>query len=213
MNELIKLQKVMDFLSNSNSYDAWTAWYTFWAVYWLLESIFPYDEKSDRIVPSASVPLTVFRNMLISLPFGIILWNIVPNISDFLPTSYITRFLFCLIVMDGWFYFAHRLLHTPKFYKWHKQHHQYNIPHPLMAVYCSPFEALLCDTTSMGLPPMLLRMTGLELQVWMIWAALHTLLIHSSLSHGKEHNIHHGKNNGNYGLLSLFDRIFGTHKT
>lgn len=202
----------MDLIIISDLHNAFTGWYTFWSIYWLCESIFPYDERSNRITPSANVPLVVFRNMMLSLPFGVILWNIIPNIADIISSSYITRFIFCLIVMDGWFYCAHRLLHTPMFYKWHKQHHQYNIPHPLMAVYCSPLEALLCDTTAMGLPPILLRMTGYELQIWMVFAAIHTLLIHSSLSHGKEHNIHHGKNTGNYGLLSLFDRLFGTHK-
>lgn len=192
-------------------HDSIIAWFTFWAVYWLAEGIFPADERSYNIVPRREVEKVVARNMLLSLPYGYIMWNILPDISEFVFESPYLRLILSLIIMDGWFYLAHRTLHHPKFYRWHKQHHKFNIPYPLVAVYCSPVEALLCDVTAMGLPPMLLKMSGLELELWMSFAALHSLLIHSLTSHGRDHNIHHGKNIGNFGLLSVFDRIFGTY--
>lgn len=33
-------------------------------------------------------------------------------------------FLLCMILFDTWFYFAHRLLHTRPFYRFHKLHHR-----------------------------------------------------------------------------------------
>lgn len=192
-------------------HDSVIAWFTFWSVYWLTEGFFPYDERSQDIVPRSSVQRVVARNMFLSLPYGYILWDLMPDISSIMFESPILKLIICTIIMDGWFYFSHRMLHHPWFYKWHKQHHKFNIPYPLMAVYCSPVEALLCDVTAMGLGPMLLKMSGLELEIWMTFAALHSLMIHSTLSHGRDHNVHHGKNMGNFGLLSLFDRLFGTY--
>lgn len=33
-------------------------------------------------------------------------------------------FLLCMVLFDAWFYFAHRLLHTKYFYKYHLEHHR-----------------------------------------------------------------------------------------
>lgn len=33
-------------------------------------------------------------------------------------------FLLCMVLFDTWFYFAHRLLHTRYFYKYHLEHHR-----------------------------------------------------------------------------------------
>lgn len=187
-------------------------WFSFWATYWLVEGVLPYDERSLSIVPSQPVPQVVARNMLLSLPYAILILEITPDIGIYLPASYIIRFIISAIIMDGWFYLVHRLLHHKLFYRWHKQHHQFYVPYPLVAVYSSPLEALLCDATAMGLGPSLLKMSGLELEIWMVLAAIHSLVIHSSLVHARSHNVHHGTNTHNFGLLSLFDRLFGTYK-
>lgn len=187
-------------------------WFTFWMVYWLTEGLFPFDERSKNIVPANVVERVVARNMLLSFPYSLIFWELMPDISGFIPGSFIVHYIFAAILMDGWFYFTHRLLHHRWFYRWHKQHHQFNIPYPLVAVYGSIVETLLGDVTAIGLGPSLFRMTGLELEIWMTLMALHALLIHSSAHHGRDHNIHHGKNMGNFGLLPLFDRIFDTYR-
>lgn len=33
-------------------------------------------------------------------------------------------FVLCMVLFDAWFYFAHRLLHTKYFYKYHLEHHR-----------------------------------------------------------------------------------------
>lgn len=187
-------------------------WLSFWMVYWVAESLFPFDSRSKDIKTSANVQKTVFRNMVISLPYGVVLWELTPDISSYIPGTYVLHYVIAALIMDGWFYFTHRLLHTKYFYSFHKQHHEFYIPYPLVAVYSSVTEALLCDVTAIGMGPALLKMSGFELEFWMAIMAFHALLIHSSTFHGRDHNLHHGKNIYNFGLLSIFDRIFGTHQ-
>lgn len=187
-------------------------WFSFWATYWIAESLFPYDEESQKIKPSANVPVIVARNMIFSLPYSLMLWELIPNMGIYIPDSPIARFLCSILIMDAWFYFIHRLMHTRYFYFLHKQHHEFYKPYPLVAVYCSIFEALFCDVTAMGLGPALFKMQDLEIQIWMVAAALHSLKLHSSTAYGREHNIHHRKNLCNFGLLSIFDRLLGTYQ-
>jgi len=193
-------------------YTVLLGWFCFWMTYWLAEGLFPYDEKSQQIIPSHSVQSIVARNMFLSFPYSLALWHLTPNLDVWIPNSCIIRFILSILLMDGWFYIIHRLLHHKWFYHWHKQHHQFHIPYPLVTVYCSPIEALLCDVTSIGLGPALFKMQGVEIEIWMIAAALHSLSIHSTISHGRDHNIHHAKNLCNFGLFPIFDRIFGTYQ-
>ncbi|GGB58234.1 desaturase [Roseibium aquae] len=38
--------------------------------------------------------------------------------------SFPLMFVVCLVLFDAWFYWGHRLLHLPAFYKWHVPHHR-----------------------------------------------------------------------------------------
>lgn len=38
--------------------------------------------------------------------------------------SFPLMFAVCLVLFDAWFYWGHRLLHLPAFYKWHVPHHR-----------------------------------------------------------------------------------------
>jgi sterol desaturase/sphingolipid hydroxylase (fatty acid hydroxylase superfamily) len=46
------------------------------------------------------------------LPWSFSWWTAVP------------LFVLCMVLFDAWFYFAHRLLHTKAFYKYHLEHHR-----------------------------------------------------------------------------------------
>ena len=192
-------------------YVAFVGWLTFWMTYWVFGGLFPFDKKALLIRPSKSVPLIVFRNMIISLPYSLILWNVIPDFSDYIWDSVVLRFIISLALLEFWFYIAHRLLHTKLLYRWHKQHHEFKTPYPLVAVYCSPVEAILCDVSSFALGPSFLKMTEYEIMVWMFLSSIHVLLLHSKLSHGRQHGMHHEKFVGNYGVFTLCDRIFGTY--
>ncbi|MEI3855651.1 MULTISPECIES: sterol desaturase family protein [unclassified Ensifer] len=43
---------------------------------------------------------------------------------DFSWWTAVPLFLLCMVLFDAWFYFAHRLLHTKAFYKYHLLHHR-----------------------------------------------------------------------------------------
>ena len=54
------------------------------------------------------------------------------------------QILFMMIMEDSSFYWGHRLLHTPFFYKRiHKIHHEFNNTISIAAVYAHPLEYLL----------------------------------------------------------------------
>ena len=192
-------------------YTALCGTFSYWMTYWMLSTVIPCNPKSHDICPSESVSRVVARNMVILFIVAPIIWYITPDISNYFTDNYITRFLFSILVTDAWFYFSHRLLHMPKFYKWHKQHHQFYIPYPAVALYANPVEAIFCDAMSVGLAPAMIKMGMYEFQVWMIFMAIHSLLLHSSYKYGSEHTYHHGKITGNYGLFFIIDRIMGTY--
>lgn len=185
---------------------------TFWLVFWIFENYFPYSHKSSKIKPTQSVDGTVFSNMILSFIAGPIIWYSVPDFSHYLTDNYILRFLICILVSDFWFYFIHILFHQTSLYKWHKLHHQFYETYPLVALYASPFEAIFCDFLAIGIGPAMLNMSTYEMQIWMIFMALHALTIHSTLYHGVDHTVHHSRLGCNYGLFSIADRVFGTYR-
>lgn len=185
--------------------------FCYWMTYWLFSTIIPADPRSRNIKPSHNVERIVARNMMILFAIAPVIWYTIPDISDYFTDNYITRFMFSIIVTDAWFYFSHRVLHMPQFYKWHKQHHQFYIPYPLVALYAHPIEVIFCDAISVGLAPAMIRMSTYEFQIWMIFMALHSLLLHSKYKYGNEHTYHHGKILKNYGLFFIVDRILGSY--
>lgn len=56
-----------------------------------------------------------------------------------------------MIVDDTLFYWAHRLLHQPKFYWIHKKHHEYDTTISLAVTYVHPFEYMLAGALPTGL--------------------------------------------------------------
>jgi sterol desaturase/sphingolipid hydroxylase (fatty acid hydroxylase superfamily) len=52
-----------------------------------------------------------------------------------------------LLAQELTFYWAHRIIHHPKLYWIHKQHHEYNVTISLAAQYAHPIETLLNSVT------------------------------------------------------------------
>ena len=188
-------------------------WLVFWGLYWLLAPLLPGDPQAFEILPAEKVRRVVFRNTIVSLPASLLLFALCPPLLADLPLP--LRWAGAVILMDGWFYYAHRLLHLPFFYPWHKQHHVFNRTYPLVAVYCSLVEALLCDFLSNALPAAIFGLRGWEGAAWAALLSFNALKLHSTLDfgwvRGGEHGFHHGQQVSNFGLLSIFDRLHGTY--
>ena len=58
----------------------------------------------------------------------------------------------CILFEELGFYYSHRLLHNPRFYKYiHKRHHEWQTPIAITAIYCHPIEHIFSNL----LPPFL----------------------------------------------------------
>ena len=182
-------------------------WLSFWINYWIVGSLLLGDSKAKEITPSQSVNYVVFRNMMLSLPYGCILYLLTPKFD----ISYsLIRFLLSILVMDAWFYGIHRLLHTEYLYQYHKQHHEFTYTYPLVAVYCSVFEALICDVTAFSLGPIMFKMNSWEMILFTAVSAWHVLLLHSIFDYN--HRLHHKHYKYNFSICSIMDIMFNTYR-
>lgn len=121
----------------------------------------------------------------------------------------IIKIVLFFICQDLLFYFIHRILHTPFFYKFHKIHHQIRIVSPFYSQYSSFIETIFNSFTII-IPAILFN---INLDVMMILAPL--IIISNISSHSypsKHHGIHHQLLTVNYAEIFIYDWIFGTLK-
>lgn len=129
---------------------------------------------------------------------------------------------------DFSFYWGHRTLHTPYFYKKiHKIHHEFTNTVSIAAYYAHPLEYLFGNAIPMALGFILLG-NKCHFATYMIWTALRTcetvdghcgyefswspyrLLPFSGSS--EYHNYHHSHNVGTYAsFFTIWDTVFGTN--
>ena len=129
---------------------------------------------------------------------------------------------------DFGFYWTHRLLHTPLFYKSvHKQHHEYAGSLGIAAEYAHPIEVLLSNILPSlggvvfpigGCQHPLCIVVWLSMRLFQTYCAHSGLALHNTLLEGIGfghvesacfHDHHHTVNKGNYGSM-VTDWMFGT---
>lgn len=120
------------------------------------------------------------------------------------------------LITDFFFYWGHRMLHTPFFYKRvHKQHHEFNVTVGWACEYAHPFEFIIGNVIPVIAGPVLLKYHFFVFVLWMSIAISGTTWGHSgfgpplALSDGS-HDFHHSNNTCNFGSMKHLDRIFGT---
>ncbi|KAM3138345.1 hypothetical protein pb186bvf_009621 [Paramecium bursaria] len=138
-----------------------------------------------------------------------------------------SQIIFNGICEDILFYTTHRLLHTPSLYKFHKQHHEYNVTISISAEYSTELEYLLGNVIPAMAGPTILGSRVHIITTW-TWIALRiakTLQAHSGykfpwdavtqlpyITDSEYHSFHHSYNQGNYGsLYRIWDYIFNTN--
>lgn len=136
-------------------------------------------------------------------------------------------FFIALFTDDMFFYWSHRAMHLPRFYKFfHKVHHESTDPSPLTAFAFHPSEAIIENMMHFVLPFLLPLNFGLMI-AWQIFSMLNNVLGHLGYeiypkgwvkfpllqfkTASTHHNMHHQLFNGNYALyFTWWDKWMGT---
>lgn len=136
--------------------------------------------------------------------------------------------LVVLVLVDTLFYFAHRALHTPLLYRWHRSHHTFRPTQTTCYVAMSLTEFVVENLTYFLMAPVGAHLCGHRIHL-LSWACanaytlLHGAAVHNAkltvdlsaygLNSPPQHQLHHkyGQKNANFGLLfTVWDQLLGT---
>lgn len=174
------------------------------------------NKKEDILTDYKKISIRVFKNMILSFPVFYIFENkilISDNIKNNIYNYHISYYYFLwLLLADLLFYTFHRLVHTPKLFFLHKQHHEYRYPYGYAAIYCGYIELVLGNLFPLLVPCYILDIPDELVRNLIGFSTIWTIVVsHSSLQNiDIKHNIHHQKLKYNYGLF-ITDYIFNTN--
>eukprot|EP01084_Bolivina_argentea_P028520 53008_1 len=133
--------------------------------------------------------------------------------------------LFSQLCMEWLFYFVHRLLHHPKLYFIHKQHHEYGTSISFAAEYVHPIEGIFLNIIPTIFGVLICGAHPLIFYVYLFWRLYDGYETHSGYSFVDTHlynifgltcsdqtlyhDFHHTKNIGNY-AQRMQDWLFAT---
>ncbi|KAJ5761117.1 hypothetical protein N7520_008273 [Penicillium odoratum] len=213
--------------------------FSFWLpslFYLWLDTIAPSFSQKHKIQPAPKQPtrrdithcfLVVTQNQILSSVLHLTLLFISSKagsrssyrIEASLPgtTEFARDFILSILLREAIFYYSHRLLHIPYFYRRiHKKHHRFTAPIALAAQFAHPLEQIFANALPISLPPQLLRSHVLTFWAFLAWELFNTATVHSGYdffhNKAKMHDLHHEKFNLNYGSVGLLDWIHGTDK-
>src|SRR5215831_9940988 len=139
----------------------------------------------------------------------------------------IAAFPIMLVMHDAYFYWAHRLMHTPKIFRWvHLVHHRSTNPSPWAAYAFHPIEAVI-ESLIFVIFLFTIPVHAIHLTFFFVISLVYNVYGHLGFElypkgfnkhwFGKwintsvSHNQHHQYFKGNYGLYFTFwDRLMGT---
>eukprot|EP01112_Ceratiomyxa_fruticulosa_P012448 TRINITY_DN3447_c0_g1_i2.p1 TRINITY_DN3447_c0_g1~~TRINITY_DN3447_c0_g1_i2.p1 ORF type:complete len:269 (+),score=41.71 TRINITY_DN3447_c0_g1_i2:797-1603(+) len=140
--------------------------------------------------------------------------------------SIFSSVLFCFLIEDFYFYWVHRALHWPMWYKYiHKIHHEHAAPFGIAAEYAHPAETLILGLGTVIGPALTIRHL-FTLYIWLGLRLYQTIEAHSGYDipwlftryipfwgGAHFHDFHHETFVGNYSSsFTIWDWVFGTSK-
>lgn len=187
----------------------------FWLIYILVGSLMPTEYGIVR--PKAIVNLwrvlgLNYLSTMIVMPW----WLILPKYE----VIWYVKYVIAVMMMEMWFYYGHRLMHTRRLYKWHSMHHEHIRPIALAGLYCSKIEMIMINMASIMIPCRILGFTAWEIYVFAGLISISVLKGHGGLQlcgggdwvSSEKHDLHHSHMNVNYGVTYLLDYIHGTYR-
>ena len=188
----------------------------FWVTYWIVGCAVTYKMHIDNIRQVSElfeVISTVIINMIWTF-LGIILLYYCP-IRAMTDSHIVVKCILSYLLTEIWFYHVHLLIHHPHLYpKIHKLHHHFSKPYSLVAMYCTPYEAIFLNLFATSLGPIMFQISTPIIYLWYFVVALNSIITHSGakipyLVSG-DHDIHHSVYNKVYGLSVYLDWIYDT---
>ncbi|MBX2837783.1 MAG: sterol desaturase family protein [Gammaproteobacteria bacterium] len=191
------------------------------------------NKQIIREIRNSTLSIIVFvfcfsvTNQLMEVFYGGSIFKIYADVAEYGWAYLVFSVVLWTIGLDTYFYWTHRFMHLPRFYKFfHRTHHRSHNPTPFTAYSFAPPEAVLVyifvpvffaivpmhDTAFIS--AMLIQIVrnamahcGYELFP-RGWAQHPVLGIFATVTH---HDLHHEKSNGNYAFYFTFwDRVMGT---
>lgn len=186
---------------------------------------YPAGQIKAEIIASAKVSIFELFLLLVILKTGF------AKPHAFTWTRMIGSFLFCYFSFEIWFYWAHRLMHTPKFRWIHRTHHTAIMTSPYSSLCLSMTEKMSNDLGKIILPcvvghffPVLVEAILLynfynfyanvlgHCNVELLPSWLNKSFVGRFFSTATYHSLHHLKGHKNLGLFTSFcDKLFGTY--
>ncbi len=195
-----------------------------------IQTRFPKIQRIWHEVEHSFITATVFMLVVMGIYFlkkaGFT--QIYLDIADYGWSYLVFSFFLLTILHDTYFYWAHRLMHHPKLFRYfHKVHHISNNPTPWASFSFHPLESLV-EIAIVPLVVLIIPFHPIALIAFGTWSILFNVLGHLGyelfpkgfvqhkiwkwINTSTHHNLHHARSNCNYGLYyNFWDRWMGTN--
>lgn len=140
--------------------------------------------------------LITIAAVIFGFNFGLINFEVSHQLPSFVIVM--RDLLLCTTCYDFLFYYSHRVLHHPKFYFLHKQHHEISTPVSFAALYTGNFEHIFANVLAIAAGPMLISTHLSTFYIYITLVTITELGNHSGyhlpfLRSAEAHDYHHAK--------------------